>query len=299
MGYKLISDIEVDNSNNYFDKYLSKKYGIMSQTMGNFIENYESTNSELTQSQFDALMNFEERLTELGVWGNVLEVVPLIGTNIDSMAVKYKGKNNSIMSPLGGISDTQVEPNKGLLISTQKESNAYGFDLGLKYSDIITKQGFGVSAFGRKHGADASYIDYIIGIKSGSKSISSKITIAGAALTNNFLESSNIVNQILNSQEFRFHTITRLNNNTVILRQIYNNSTKVLDSSSAVVTTPLSSGGNLYLGCINDLTTGNINGYFGRLRMCVLNDGDIPLDSVNEYISICNDLYNDLGKNIY
>ena len=298
MGYKLISDIAVDNSSNYFDKYLSK-YGLMSQNMGNFIENYESTNSELTQSQFDALMKFEERLIELGVWGNILEVVPLIGTNINSMAVKYKGKNNSIMNPLGGISDVQVEPNKGLLISSQKESNAYGFDLGLKYSDIMTKQGLGVSAFGRKHGSDASYTDYIIGIKGGSKSISSKITIAGAALTNNFLESSNIVNQILNSQEFRFHTITRLNNNKVILRHIYNNSTKVLDSSSAVVTTPLSSDGNLYLGCINDLTTGNINGYFGRLRMCVLNDGDIPLDSVNEYISICNDLYNDLGKNIY
>jgi len=296
MGYKLKSNVEVNNSK--LNKYLTE-YGVATKSLNDFILNQNSKGYNLTLNQFNSLNEFENTLRGIGIWDNIIEFVPFIGNSINAMSVKYKGLNTVEMPLLGGISNSQIENNLGINIATEKQNNSFGFDLGLKNSDITGKQGIGITCFGRLHGTPLSYTSKIFGIKSASKEISNSIVLAGGTFISNYLESSNNSGGFLTSQAYNYSTRTLLNNNITISRQMYNNTEKVLDSSSNVTTIPISEDLNYYLGCINDSVNNNSNGYVGRLRLFIINDGNIPQNSMNDYIIACNKLFTDLGKNIY
>nr|WP_199081361.1 carboxypeptidase-like regulatory domain-containing protein [Pedobacter sp. ASV19] len=87
--------------------------------------------------------SLEAGITALGVWNQIIEFYPMIGTTSNHMLVKYKFKNNNTLTKLNNFDDTNVIPGKGLIWNTYQTSASRCLDMSITAAEMVALGGLG------------------------------------------------------------------------------------------------------------------------------------------------------------
>lgn len=181
MTHVLKSNVVVTNPNKEF-KYYSE-FGDSTKEVSLFVSNMKKAGYSMSASEFDALQSFVKTLSEGRVWGEILEVYPIMGSNINSALVKLKStSSNYNMTAINGLSDSHLElvdgkvVGKSASIATTQGDQPMA-DTLFKASEI--RDSVGIHAYIGGHAiSDSSYQQPVFGGISGTDEYSPTLQLA-------------------------------------------------------------------------------------------------------------------------
>ena len=89
-------------------------FGTTTQSLGRYSYERELAGSPISQTEHNALKALEDSLVSIGVFDKIIEFIPLMGQNLNSMLLKYKFKDNDRMVGINGFSASNLNLGLGL-----------------------------------------------------------------------------------------------------------------------------------------------------------------------------------------
>lgn len=270
------SNKAVNDADNLFP-YISE-FGETTQSLGRYSYERELAGSPVTLSEHNALKTLEDSLTTLGVIDKVIEFIPLMGQNLNSMMLKYKFKDNDRMVGINSLSSTQLDLGLGLNFAKpsgtmpavnmklkQKYLLPKGHTSFVYYNSPIDVAVPDRTIFGAGD-ADADEANTVQILLDSSRRVNSKFLG-----TNNFADDKYYWGRFLIASKVGLNT-----SGQVSIRELYDNG--ILADSTVGTTTVTGSTAQekeIFLGAKNGATASGTKFFYGKIRLVLIFDGTI------------------------
>ena len=276
MATLIKSNKAVNDVDNIFP-YVSE-FGETTQSLGRYTYERELAGSAITQAEFTALKNLEDALVTIGVFDKIIEFIPLMGSNVDSMMLKYKYQESDRMLGINSLTTSQIEAGKGLNLAKptgtmpavnmklkQKYLLAKGHTSFIYYNSPIDVAVPDRTIFGAGD-ADADEANTVQVLLDSSRRVNSK-----------FLGSNNFADDKFYWGSFLIASKVGLNTSgQVAVRELWDNGTLAdLTAGAATITGSTAQEKEFYLGAKNGATSGGTKFFYGKIRLVLIFDGTI------------------------
>ena len=271
------SNKAVNDTNNIFP-YVSD-YGDTTQSLGRYSYERELAGSPVTLSEHNALKTLEDSLTTLGVIDKVIEFIPLMGQNLNSMMLKYKFKDNDRMVGINSLSSTQLDLGLGLNFSAVPSGAMPAVNMKLKQKYLLSK---GHTSFVYYNSPiDVAVPDRTIfgaGDADADEANTVQILLDSSRRVNSkFLGTNNFADDKYYWRKFLIASKVGLNSSgQVAVRELWDNGT-LADSTAgaATIAGSIAQEKEFYLGAKNGATASGTKFFYGQIRLLLIFDGTV------------------------
>lgn len=296
MAYLLKSNITVNDTEGRFKH--NTPLGVTTVDIKNYYNKMVDLGYHLTQSEFDALNDYQNGLVELGQWNNMLEFAPLIGDTIDQVAVKLKYKNDQVCGVMPNTTNAHVD-GKGLNIETRRNTAPSALDLKITSQDLYNSGGAGLISY-TKVTEEALATGQRFQVVGGLDGLSEYYTNALATkvmffVNSNFQKLSPPLDAVIDISKFK------LDGNNVVERKLFTDgalSEEVPTSTPLTIPLPNPTGTH-YIGATKHVSKEETDqGFLGLIRLIILHNGQIPDEHIPQVSTLTQSLITGLGKTI-
>lgn len=293
------SNKAVNDVNNIFP-YVSD-FGDTTQSLGRYSYERELAGSPITQTEHNALKTLEDTLTTLGVFDKIIEFIPLMGQNLNSMMLKYKYKDNDRMVGINSLSSSQLDlglglnfakPNGAMPAVNMKLKQKYLLPKGhisfVYYNSIVDVTVPDRTIFGVGD-ADADEANTVQILLDSSRRVNSKFLG-----TNNFADDKYYWGKFLIASKVGLNTSGK-----VATRELYDNG--ILADSTAGATTIAGSTAQekeFFLGAKNGATPSGTKFFYGQIRLLLILDGTIDAITIGQINTALQSFISNTGKTL-
>lgn len=294
------SNKAVNDTNNIFP-YVSD-YGDTTQSLGRYSYERELAGSPVTLSEHNALKTLEDSLTTLGVIDKVIEFIPLMGQNLNSMMLKYKFKDNDRMEGINSLSTSQLDLGKGLNLAKPtgtmpavnlKLKQKYLFERGhvsfcymnaIADESVVNRTIFGV---GETDADENNTTQFMI---DSTKRINFKFGWAGA-----LADDKQYMGKMLIAPKIGYDTL----GNNIITREVYDNGVLADTFAGTVgVINSTAKEKDIYLGAKNGATASGTKFFYGQIRLLLILDGTIDALTIGQINTALQTFISQTGKTL-
>ena len=254
-------------------------FGATTQSLGRYAYERELAGSPITQTEHNALKALEDSLVSIGVFDKIIEFIPLMGKNLNSMLLKYKFKDNDRMVGINGFSASNLNLGLGLnflapsgtmpalnMKLKQKYLTAKGLTSFIYYNSPVNaavttdRTIFGVGS------TDADEVNTVQFVVDAIRRINAKYLGAGVVFSDKLYHG-----KFLLAQKTGFNT-----SGQVTVRELYDNGTLAASMSGTVTLAGSTmSESEIYVGAKNGATSGGTKFFYGQIRFILLFDGTV------------------------
>ena len=278
MATLIKSNKAVNDTNNIFP-YVSD-YGDTTQSLGRYSYERELAGSPVTLSEHNALKTLEDSLTTLGVIDKVIEFIPLMGQNLNSMMLKYKYKDNDRMVGINSLSSTQLDLGLGLNFSAVPSGAMPAVNMKLKQKYLLPKGHTSFIYFNSPVNASVTTDRTIFGAGDADADEANTVQVlldTSRRVNSKFLGSNNFADDKFYFGKFLIASKVGLNTSgQVATRELYDNGT-LADSTAgaATVTGSTAQEKEIFLGAKNGATASGTKFFYGQIRLVLIFDGTV------------------------
>ena len=299
MATLIKSNQAVNDVNNIFP-YVSD-FGDTTQSLGRYSYERELAGSPITQTEHNALKTLEDSLTTLGVFDKIIEFIPLMGSNLDSMMLKYKYQESDRMVGINSLTASQIEAGKGLNLAKptgtmpavnmklkQKYLLAKGHISFIYYNSPIDVAVPDRTIFGAGD-ADADEANTVQVLLDSSRRVNSK-----------FLGSNNFADDKFYWGKFLIASKVGLNSSgQVAVRELWDNGT-LADSTAgaATIAGSIAQEKEFFLGAKNGATPSGTKFFYGQIRLLLILDGTIDAITIGQINTALQNFISNTGKTL-
>ena len=293
------SNKAVNDVNNIFP-YVSD-FGDTTQSLGRYSYERELAGSPVTLSEHNALKTLEDSLTTLGVFDKIIEFIPLMGSNVNSMMLKYKYQESDRMLGINSLTTSQIEAGKGLNLAKptgtmpavnmklkQKYLLSKGHTSFIYYNSPIDVAVPDRTIFGAGD-ADADEANTVQILLDSSRRVNSKFLG-----TNNFADDKYYWGKFLIASKVGLNT-----SGQVAIRELYDNGT-LADSTvgTTTVTGSTAQEKEIFLGAKNGATSGGAKFFYGQIRLVLILDGTVDSLAIPQINTALQNFISATGKSL-
>lgn len=272
------SNKAVNDVNNIFP-YVSE-FGETTQSLGRYSYERELAGSPVTLSEHNALKTLEDSLTNLGVFDKIIEFIPLMGQNINSMMLKYKFKDNDRMVGINSLSSTQLDLGLGLNFSAVPSGAMPAVNMKLKQKYLLPKGHTSFIYYNSPVNASVTTDRTIFGVGDADADEANTVQVlldTSRRVNSKFLGTNNFADDKFYFGKFLIASKVGLNSSgQVAVRELWDNGT-LADSTAGAVTIAgsIAQEKEFYLGAKNGATSGGTKFFFGQIRLVLIFDGTV------------------------
>lgn len=281
--------------------------GEATKRVHDFKKAIEEGGGTLTQAEFDALNTLDKGISDLGVWNNILEFSPVVGSNLSAKLLKFKAWKTPSLTVKNSFDATNVN-DKALIWNTAQGSGAKGLGLGFTIQDIFNlPNGFGsIKYFKYNNTTNANAQSYIFG--AGDANSDDANALSNYIMTGN---GQHMVRRLNATQgttpatlDFRasahlVSTSTRWDGSKNINNRVtFDGQTKLLDSTSVVaLVNGTKPNQEIYLGAKN-ATSGALMNFYGQIGISLFHDGVMDNTKILAVSKLIEDFIAATGKTL-
>ena len=267
-----------------------------------FKKDIELEGGVLNQSEFDSLNKMDRAITALDVWNNIVEFMPIIGSNLGAKLTKLKYKNSKKAVALNDFDASNVN-SKALVWGIAQGGGARCLNLGITINEIYNQSsGMGTFAYFKYNNTtNPNVSSFILGAGSAvdvnDNAITLQITTGNGQLYEKFL-----ISAISSEDDYRTGTNLAISKTVwdggkkINQRKLFVNGTKKTESFSKVQNAlGTASAQNIHVGAMNGNGNSAFN-FLGQIGLIGITDGSIPEIKLIELNTILSNFISESGK---